>query len=298
MEYDLIIIGSGPAGLSAAVYAARYLLKTLVIGTLPGGLASEAVEVCNFLTYDKIKGFELAQKMTEHVKSLNIEIKNENVSEIKKDKLFEVKTNSGTYNAKKIILATGTKRRKLGLDKEHDLAGKGISYCATCDAAFFKDKIVGVVGGSNSALTAALLLARFATKVFIIYRQDKFFRAEPAWIQQVEKTKNIESVFNSNVKELVGENKLDAVKLDSDKEIKLDGLFIEIGADPSSALAEQLGVKLDRGYIITDEEQKTNIDSVFAAGDVCKNVMKQIITAAAEGAVAANSAFTEIKKED
>jgi len=297
--YDLIIIGAGPAGLSAAVYAARYLMNTLVIGELQGGLASEAVEVCNFLTYDKIKGFELAKKMADHVRSLNIEIKPENVKKIsKKNDVFEVELDSDKLQAKKIILATGTKRRKLGLENEHKFAGKGVSYCATCDAAFFKDKVVGVVGGSNSALTAALLLARFAKKVYIIYRQDKFFRAEPAWVKQVEETKNIESVFNSNVVEFLGENRLTGIELDTKKTLDMDGLFIEIGADPNTELAKQLDVKLEKDYIIVDKDQKTNIPGVFAAGDVCNNVMKQIIVAAGEGAIAAKSAFDELKKGD
>lgn len=297
MPYDLIIIGSGPAGLSAAVYAARYLLNTLVIGEISGGLASEAVEVCNFLTYNKIKGFELAQKMTEHVKSLGVEIKPEKINKISKKKnLFEVKTDATTYQAKKIILAAGTKRRKLNIDKENDFIGKGISYCATCDAAFFKNKIVGVVGGSDAALTGALLLSRFAKKVYIIYRKDKFFRAEPAWIKAVNENKKIEPVFNSNISELFGKIKLEGVKLDSNKELKLDGLFIEIGSDPNTELAQQLGVELDNNFIKIDEHQKTNIPGVFAAGDVCNNVMKQIIVAAAEGAIAAKSVFDEIKK--
>ncbi len=297
MPYDLIIIGSGPAGLSAAVYAARYLLNTLVIGEISGGLASEAVEVCNFLTYNKIKGFELAQKMTEHVKSLGVEIKPEKINKISKKKnLFEVKTDATTYQAKKIILAAGTKRRKLNIDKENDFIGKGISYCATCDAAFFKNKIVGVVGGSDAALTGALLLSRFAKKVYIIYRKDKLFRAEPAWIKAVNENKKIEPVFNSNISELFGKIKLEGVKLDSNKELKLDGLFIEIGSDPNTELAQQLGVELDNNFIKIDEHQKTNIPGVFAAGDVCNNVMKQIIVAAAEGAIAAKSVFDEIKK--
>ena len=296
--YDLIIIGAGPAGLSAAVYAARYLMKTLVIGELQGGLASEAFEICNFLTYDNIKGFELAKKMVDHVKSLDIEIKPEKVTKISKNDSFDVETDSGKYQAKKIILATGTKRRKLGLENENKLAGKGISYCATCDAAFFKDKVVGVVGGSNSALTAALLLSRFAKNVYIIYRQDQFFRAEPAWVKQVEETKNIQSIFNSNIVELIGEDKLEGIKLDSEKTLELDGLFIEIGSDPNVELAEKLNVKLEKNYIVVDKSQKTNIKGVFAAGDVCNNVMKQIIVAAGEGAIAAKSTFDELKKGD
>jgi thioredoxin reductase (NADPH) len=295
--YELIIIGSGPAGLSAAVYAARYMVKTLVIGELRGGLASEAYEVCNFLTYKKIRGFELSMKMAEHVQELGVEIKQEKVESVeKKEGFFEIKTNSNLYSTKKIILAIGTKRRKLGLDREFEFAGKGVSYCATCDAAFFKDKVTAVVGGSDSALTAALLLSKFSKKVYIIYRQKKFFRAEPSWIKNVEETENIFPVFESNVVELIGEKNLSAVKLDSGKILELDGLFVDIGADPNTEIAKMLGVELENGYIKVNSEQKTNIEGVFAAGDVCNNFLKQIITAASEGAVAAKSVFEELRK--
>ncbi|RLE47711.1 hypothetical protein DRJ25_01750 [Candidatus Woesearchaeota archaeon] len=299
MVFDVLVIGAGPAGLNAAVYSARYMLKTLVLGTLPGGLASEAYEICNLLSYEKISGFDLAQKMLSQVKSLGVEVKQENVRKIsRKDGLFVVETDfDNTFSAKKIIFATGTKHRHLNLDKEESFLGRGVSYCATCDGAFFKGKVTAVVGGSDSALTAALLLSKFSPKVYIIYRRDNFFRAAPAWVKQVEETENIEPVFNSNVVELIGKDNLEAVKLDSGKVLEIDGLFVEIGSDPNAKLAEDLGVELDGKYIKTDELQRTNVHGFFAAGDVTNNHLKQIITAAAEGAIAANSAFEEIKKE-
>jgi len=298
MEYDLVIIGAGPSGLTAAIYAARYKLNTIVIGEQIGGMAAEAEEIHNFPSHKKITGIELIKKMREQVENLGVEIKNSYVNSIKKiDSQFLVKTSSTEYKAKKIILATGTKKRKLGLELEDKFLGKGISYCATCDAAFFKNKVVGVVGGSNSALTAALLLSKFANKVYIIYRKNKFFRAEPKLVEEVEKNEKIKSIFNSNVTELIGENKLEGVKLDNGDKLNLDGLFIEIGSVPNLKLAEELGIELEENYIKVDKKQRTNIRGVFACGDVTNSPLKQIIVACAQGAIAANSAYEELKGE-
>ena len=298
MEYDLVIIGAGPSGLTAAIYAARYKLNTLVIGEQIGGLAAEAEEIHNFPSHKKITGIELIKKMREQVENLGVEIKNSYVNSIKKiDSQFLVKTSSTEYKAKKIILATGTKKRKLGLELEDKFLGKGISYCATCDAAFFKNKIVGVVGGSNSAITAALLLSKFANKVYIIYRKNKFFRAEPKLVEEVEKNEKIKPIFNSNVTELIGENKLEGVKLDNGDKLNLEGLFIEIGSVPNLKLAEELGIELEENHIKVDKKQRTNIRGVFACGDVTNSPLKQIIVACAQGAIAANSAYEELKGE-
>lgn len=294
--FDLIIVGAGPAGLTAAVYAGRYLLNTLVIGELHGGTISEADKVCNFPTYVSITGMQLSMKMIEQVKNLGIEIKSERVKSIKKDNLFEIKTNNSVYKSKKIILAIGRDKRRLGIKNEDKFLGKGVSYCATCDAGFYKDKIVSVVGGSNAALTAALLLEKYAKKVYLIYRQDKFSKAEPTWIKQVENSNKIETIFNAEVKEIVGSDKVEGIILDSKKEISLSGIFVEIGAVPNAELAKQLNLKLDQEYIVTDKKQKTSLDGVFAAGDITNNSLKQVITACGEGAIAAASAYEEIKK--
>jgi len=297
-EYELIIVGSGPAGLSAAIYAARYKIKTLVIGWQIGGMAAEASEICNFPSYKKISGTELMRKMKEHAEDLGIEIKNDFVLSIERiNSMFKVKTNSAEYKAKKIILATGTEKRKLHLENEDKFLGKGISYCAICDAPFFKNKVVGVVGGANSALSAAMLLSKFADKVYIIYRRDKFFRAEPRLVEEVEKNEKIEPIFNANVVELIGKDKLEEVRLDNGKKLKLDGLFIEIGIVPNLELAEKLGVELENGYIKVDKEQRTNIKGVFAAGDVTNYPLKQIIVACSQGAIAASSVYKELKEE-
>ncbi len=297
-EYSLIIVGSGPAGLTAAVYAARYRIKTLVIGGELGGLAAEASEICNFPSYKKISGLELIQKMRRQVEDLGIEIKNGSVNSIEKiDSSFLVKTDLGEYKTKKIIIAAGTEKRKLGLENEDKFLGKGISYCAVCDAAFFKNKVVGIVGGSNASLTGALLLSKFANEVYIIYRKDRFFRAEPMWIEEVEKNKKIKLVFNTDVTKLIGKDKLEAVKLDNGKKLKLDGLFVEIGSIPNSKLGNKLGIELEEGYIKVDKKQKTRIKGVFAAGDITNSPLRQIIVACSQGAVAANSAYEEIRTE-
>ncbi len=298
MEYDLIIIGAGPAGMSAAIYAGRYLLKTLVLGEITGGLAAQAHEICNFLTQKKIKGYEFAKMISEHVNDLGVKVKSETVIKLTKhENFFEVETNNTKYAAKKIIIATGTKHRHLNLKEEKGFLGKGVSYCATCDSAFFKDKVTAVVGGSDAALTSALLLAQYSTKVYIIYRKNQFFRAEPTWVKLVEENEKIQPIFNANIAELIGDNFLKQVKLDTGMILDINGLFIEIGSDPRTELVEDLDVELDGAYIKVDKYQKTNIPGVFAAGDVCNNPLKQIITSAGHGAVAAFTAFEEIKKK-
>ena len=297
--YDLIIVGSGPAGLMAGVYAARYKLDTLIFGKLPGGLISEAYEICNFPTYEMITGMELSQKMINQVMKLGVEIKYEEVSEIRKNEenLFVVKSISGEYLARRIILAIGTERRKLNVKGEKECTGKGVSYCATCDAAFYKDKTVAVVGGGDTALTSALLLSEFAKKVYIIYRRDRFFRAEPTWIEQVEKNEKIEPVFNSNIIEIYGDEVVRGVKLDTGKDLKLDGVFIEIGSVPDTRLPDMLGIKTEKGYIVVDKYQRTNVEGVYAAGDITNNPLKQAVTACGEGAIAANSAYESLRDE-
>lgn len=232
-------------------------------------------------------------KMIKQINDLGVEVKQEEVIDIKDS--FKIKTNKGEYAAKKIIIATGSKRMKLGVDREDELVGKGVHYCATCDANFYKDKIVGVVGGGNAALTSALLLAKIAKKVYIIYRRDKFSKAEPSWVEDVEKEKKIVPVFNSEVKKLIGK-KLEEVEITDGKKIKLDGLFVEIGGITNIKLAKLIEIKLDRNYIKVDKNQKTNVEGVFAAGDVTNNPLKQIVTACGEGAVAGFSVFKELRE--
>jgi len=296
--YDLIIVGGGPAGLSAAIYAARYKLSTVVIAEEPGGLAATAHKVCNYPSYVEVSGFELMQKMIEQVKLLEVPIKFETVVKIqKKDSSFVVQTKGAEiYEGKKVLFAAGTKRRKLNLPGEDRFFGKGVSYCATCDAAFFADTVVSVIGGSDAALTAALLLSEHAKKVYIIYRKEKFLRAEPSWIELVEKNNKIKTLFNEEAVEILGDNKVTGIRLKSGKELPLDGVFIEVGSVPSIELVKALGAEESKGYIVADREQRTNVDGLFAAGDITNNKLKQIVTAAAEGAVAAFTIYKEIKQ--
>lgn len=299
MKYDLIIVGGGPGGLSAAIYAYRYRLKTLVLSETIGGMAGSAHKICNFPSYVEIGGMELIQKFIKHLESLGGNIVYESVNLInKKGDEFIVKTNKNEYSGKKIIFAGGTKRRNLNIKGEKEFLGRGVSYCATCDAAFFKNKKVSVIGGSDSALTSALLLAEYCSEVNIIYRKDKFFRAEPIWVELVKKQKNIKVLFNEEVKEIYGTKIVEGIKLKSGKKLELNGIFIEIGSIPNLDIISNLNIKTDRGYIITNKNQTTNIKGFYAVGDITNCELKQIITASAQGAIAAFSIYEEIKKEE
>lgn len=309
-KYDLIIIGAGPAGLTAGVYAGRYRLKTLILGKLVGGMTGEAHEICNFPSYEKVSGMELMQKMFQQVSNLGVDIKQDIVIDISGNNKsgFKIKTNNKEYFSKKIILATGTERKKLGLKGEKEFTGKGVSYCATCDAGFYKNKKAGVIGGGNSALTAALLLSKFANKVYLFYRKESFKKAEPAWIEEIKNNDKIEVMFNTEVKELTGNEKLESVKIKTsnvhgndvkERKINLDGIFIEIGSIPQKELAEKIGLEIDnKGYTKINKNQETSVKGVFAAGDSTDNPLKQAITASSEGAIAAFSAYQEISKKE
>ncbi len=304
MIYDLIIIGAGPAGITASIYASRFKIKHLVIGEVPGGLITEAHSVCNFPGENKINGFDLMQKMQGHAKELGMEIKEmEKIVEIKKEgEEFSLKTESGqNFLAKNILLATGTKHRKLGLVEEDKYLGKGLAYCATCDAMFFRDKIVAVVGGGNSAMTAALYLAEVAQKVYLLVKGDEL-NGEMVWAEQIEKNPKIEVKYQTEVIKLKGDNKLEGIDLKNSnaeiEELILDGLFVEIGTQPELSLSAQLGLETERGYIKVDIAQKTNVLGVWAAGDITtnSNSVRQVITACSEGAVAAQDIFTGLQK--
>ncbi len=301
--FDLIIIGAGPAGLTASIYASRYRLKHLVIGKEVGGIATETSEIGNYPGFPMITGPELMQKFSEHAKSLGTEILTEEVVKLRKiENGFEVETASGsTFQTKSIILAVGLKRRRLNVPGESEFTGRGVSYCATCDAWFYKDKTVCVIGGSDSAAVAALTLAQFAKKVYIIYRRDKM-RCEPIWMEKIEENDKIEIVYNTNVTEIIGKDKVEAVRLDNPYKgsdlLKLDGVFVEIGFVPGLELASELGIETnEKGYIKIDAHGATNVPGVFAAGDITtgSDDLRQIITAAAEGAIASYSAFKYVK---
>jgi len=305
MIYDLIIIGAGPAGLTASIYASRYQIKHLLIGSQLGGTMVWASMVENYPGFESITGADLSQKMIEQVKKLGVEIKNTGIVQIKrKETNFELKTeNDELIGAKSLIIATGTQRQKLNIPGESEYLGKGVSYCSTCDAAFFKEKIVAVVGGSNAAVMSAMHLAAIAQKVYLIYRK-KPLRADPIWVERAQKESKIEIIYETNVMKIMGDDqKVTALKLDrsyqGNEQLKVDGLFIEIGGVPGTELVKLLGVELDeKGYIKVKPDMSTNIASVFAAGDVANAAgeLQQIITAASEGALAANGVYQYLKE--
>lgn len=300
--YDLIIIGSGPAGLTAGLYSSRYNMNVLILGAKEGGTITDAHKVCNFPTQSEIKGSKLGEKMKSHAEKYGAKVNMEKVTSIEEGNEFVLKTNLGNaYKAGRILLATGSKRRKLNLPKEDEFLGNGVSYCATCDGKFFEGQKVAVIGGSNAAATAALYLSDLAEKVYIIYRRDNL-RAVSAWKEEIKNTDNIEVIYNNIVKKLEGKESLEAIYLndkykDSSK-LKVDGLFIEIGSVPNNKLAKELSLNLDgKGHIKVGKNQLTNRTSVWAAGDVtnASNYFKQVIVSSAEGAVAANSIYTDYK---
>ncbi|KKP58850.1 MAG: Thioredoxin reductase [Candidatus Moranbacteria bacterium GW2011_GWF2_34_56] len=303
--YDLIIIGAGPAGLNASLYASRYGLKNVIVGGVPGGLTSQIHEIGNWLGSPEISGFDFAKKTTEHVKKFGAEIKGYLVDEINRDSegIFEVLLSNGEkLKSKTILVATGSKHRKLGVEGEKEFLGKGVSYCATCDGFFYREKIVGIIGGSDSAVSAAVFMADIAKKVYLIYRGEKL-RAENFWITAAEKNKKIEIIYNTNVKEVKGTVTLEEVVLDNIyngvDNLKIDGLFVEIGFIPSSEIVKDLGVELDEeGYIKIEKDGKTTATGIWAAGDITtgSNKFKQIITAASEGAIAASSIQEYLRK--
>ncbi len=303
-EYDLVIIGGGPAGLTAGIYATRYNMKNVVITKEIGGMMLEAPEVCNYPSETKISGLKLAEKMKENLENLNGKVKEGEVEEVKKEKKdFILNLESGDrIKAKSLILATGTKKRSLNLEKEDKYLGKGVSYCVTCDGAFFKDKVVGVVGGSDSAGAAAIYLSDIAKKIYIIYRKDNL-RANPAWIKDIKKQDKIEVITNTNVVGLKGDNMLSSVVLDNpyqgSKTLDLNGLFIEIGTIPITSLFDNLAIKTNKkGYLKVGKDQSTNIKGIFGAGDVtnASNGLRQIVTACSEGAISVDSAFKYLKQ--
>ncbi len=298
--YDLVIIGGGIAGFGAAMYAGRMQLKTLLLAEARGGTILLAPFVENYPGFGRLTGAELFKKIERHAEEYSTEVKNEKAVEIEKNKgKFIIKTGEKTYESKTVLLATGTELRKLNVHGEKEFEGKGVHYCALCDGFFYKDKIVGVVGGSDSAAKEALLLSQWAKKVYIIYRKEKI-RAEPVITERIMKNKKIEIINNTDVVEIKGDKFVTDVILDKahkgNKEFKLDGLFIDIGRIPLSDLAKKLGVKTNKKEeIITDKESKTNIPYIFAAGDVTNSEYKQAVTGVAEGVRAVFSAYEYIK---
>lgn len=302
--YDVAIIGSGPAGYSAGIYSSRYQLKTIIFGKMMGGTISEAHKVCNYPGFPDISGIDLSTKMYEHAKESGCEIQFQSVTKVEKiDDHFKITTDSKKeYESKTVILTVGTERTKLTIPNEEKYLGKGVSYCTTCDAHFYKEKVVAVIGGSSAATMAALMLSDIAKKVYIIYR-GKELRGDPSWKKQALSKENVEPIYQTVVLGLKGKDRLEALQLSKEykgsKKLEVDGVFIEIGSEPNKHLANDLGLKTDKkGYIEVDQEQRTNIEGVWAAGDctTASNGFRQVVTATAEGGIAANSVYKHINK--
>jgi len=270
-----------------------------MFGAMFGGETAIGGTIENYPGHPQIDGSELMLKMREQVDALKVPIVQEDVAELQRGSgCWEVKAGEEWYQGTAVILAVGRQRRTLGLPNENALVGKGVSYCATCDAPLYRDKRAVVVGGGDSALKGALLLAKYATQVYVVYRGQRFSRPEPLAVERMEGTPNIDTVLNANVVELSGEDGLEGVVLDQEvdgsHELAVDGIFVEIGADPNNALAKAHGAALnEQGEIMVDKSMCTSVEGLFAAGDVtdASGDLKQTITAAAQGAIAATSAY-------
>jgi len=298
---DIVIVGLGPAAYTAALYCSRYKMSVKLIGAQPGGQVAASGEIDNYPGYVHTTGTELGAKMMEQVQKNGAEIVFDTVDSIeKKDDHFELTCSiSGKQEGKIILLATGTKHRKLGVPGEEEFYGKGVTYCATCDGMFYKDKVVAIVGAGDSATEAALYLSDICPKVYVFVRKPHF-RAQPILVEQVMAKKNIVVEFETELAEIRGEEKVSSVLLKSGEIRELEGIFMEIGADPLTELASGLGVELDKQkFIKVDTGQRTNIPRVLAAGDATTASEKfaQIATAVGEGAVASKAAYEIYQKE-
>ncbi len=303
MKYELGIIGAGPAGYAAAIYAERAGVKTIVFDMgFGGGLASVSPNIENYPGFDSISGLDLVEKMKAQAsKYTEIKFGEEVVDVIKKENTFTIKTIKNKYNVTAILLCTGTFYKKLEVTGERKFIGKGVSYCATCDGFFFKDKNVAVVGGGNSALIEAIYLKQIGcNQVHLIHRRNEL-RAEKAYENEAQ-NKGIIFHLNKVVEKINGKDKVETLTLKDTKsndlsELQIDGVFVSIGEEPKNILAKKLGVKLDdKGFILTDKEGRTNIKAVYAAGDITGGI-RQVITACAEGATAALTSTESIGKK-
>lgn len=298
--FDCIIIGAGVAGTTASIYLKRWNFNILLLEkNMPGGIISNTSIIENYPGVKKIDGSTFAMNLYEQIKELDINYKYGNASEItQKNNLFIVNTDLGNYQTKSIIIATGRTPRKLNLENEDKLIGNGISYCATCDGLLYKDKEVCVVGGGNSALEESLYLSKICKKITIINRSSKL-RADEILIEKVKNTANIEVMYNSNIIKLKEkQNKLTNIiikKENETKELLCHGLFIYIGFEP--IIPDVPNLKLNDNYIVVDEKMQTNIDNICACGDIIKKDLYQIITAAGEGATAANTIKNNLNKD-
>ena len=285
--FDIIIIGAGPAGMTAALYAARAKKKIIMLEALTyGGQTVNINKIDNYPVEAHITGFDFATKLYEQVKELGVEIHFEKALEIKNFNDYkEVKTNENTYQGKTIIIATGSSKRKLGLEKEDYFLGKGLSYCATCDGAFYRDKVVAIIGSEENAIEDAYYLADICKKVYLINPKE--------WKEIPNLKENMELKTNTKIMKLIGEKYLEAIKTDQE-EIKVDALFVAIGQVPANEVFKNIIDMDSKGYIIAGEDCHTNIDGIYVAGDGRTKNLRQLVTATADGAVAATEAIRYI----
>jgi thioredoxin reductase (NADPH) len=295
MIYDILIIGGGPAGLSAAIYSSRARLKTLLIEKEAcGGHLIITDHIENYPGFNEgVNGFDLAMKLESQAKNFGAEIINDEIISVQDGKIKKVITENTIYEAKVLIIASGTKIRQLGISSEPKFVGKGVSYCAVCDAPFFKDKVVAVIGGGDSAIQEALYLSKFAKEVKIIHRRDSL-RAAKLLQEKMSAQKNINIIYDAVPIEISGGDKVESLTISNVKtkavsQIPLNGIFVFIGLIPNSDLFEFLSLD-EHKYIITDENMKTSVSGIFACGDIRRKQLRQIVTAASDGAQAAISA--------
>lgn len=300
--FDTIIIGAGPAGLSAAVYAKRAGLNALLIeeSAIDGGQVLSTYEVDNYLGLPGISGLDLGEKFSEHAKSAGIDKKEAFVSKINEiEGGFSVVTDDGNFDTRTVIVATGATHAKLAVPGEEELAGMGVSYCATCDGAFFRKRDVCVVGGSDVAVEDAIYLARTSRKVYLIHRRDTL-RAANSLVEALKKCENVEFVWNSEVKSINGQDGVESVTVHNkvtgeDSDIALHGVFIAVGINPQADLLSDYVKRDDKGYVIAGEDCRSSKKGIYVAGDIRKKPMRQIITAVADGANAVTSVQEDIR---
>ena len=291
--YDVIVIGGGPAGLTSAIYLRRANKKVLILeSNVCGGQIVNAKDVENYPGYSHISGFDLSENMRKQVLDLGAEIKYETVLKVDDDK--KVYTANNIYKAKSIIIAIGSKNRKLMIENEDKFTGRGVSYCATCDGNFYRNKDVAVIGGGDTALDDILYLSDIANHVYGIVRKDNY-KGERKELEEVKSKENVSIYFNSVVTELIGDEILEKIKINDEKEINVSGVFIAIGQEPNNMIFKNVVDLDEKGYIITTEEVKTKTKGIYVAGDARVKILRQLTTATSDGALAATYAIKEME---
>ena len=292
--YDLLILGGGPAGLSAALYASRARLRAAVLHD-GGGQVTSTPEIENYLGIDSIDGFELDRLFTEHAKRMGAELLTARAEQLTAGDVFAVETRGGVLRARAVVLAMGATHRELGLESEKRLFGAGVSYCATCDGAFFRNKTVAVVGGGDTAVSDALYLSKLAAKVYLIHRRDEF-RASKFLVERAQARENIRFILSTVVEEVLGEDRVQGLRLRNVSNgnvgtLETDGLFVAVGIRPNSELVRGLVALDEGGFVVAGEDCKTSLPGIFAAGDLRTKPLRQIVCAVSDGAVAVESAL-------